>query len=164
MGFSRQEYWSRLPFPFPVGHILSDLSIWPVCLGWPHTAWLIFIELDRALVHVIRLASCLWLCFLWCPLSAPTILLGFLYLGCGVSPHSLCSWPWTWGISSWTLLLTVDVRYLLATTPVPRSLHSCYISPSLSAGVYSKAPVDAWNWIVPNPICTVFFTVYSYLW
>ena len=26
MGFSRQEYWSSLPFPSPVDHILSDLS------------------------------------------------------------------------------------------------------------------------------------------
>ena len=26
MGFSRQEYWSGLTFPSPVGHILSDLS------------------------------------------------------------------------------------------------------------------------------------------
>ena len=26
MGFSRQEYWSGLPFPSPVDHILSDLS------------------------------------------------------------------------------------------------------------------------------------------
>ena len=26
MGFSRQEYWSGLPFPFPVDHILSELS------------------------------------------------------------------------------------------------------------------------------------------
>ena len=26
MGFSRQEYWSGLPFPFPVDYILSDLS------------------------------------------------------------------------------------------------------------------------------------------
>ena len=31
-------------------------------LGCPHTAWLSFIELDEAVVHVIRLASflCLW--------------------------------------------------------------------------------------------------------
>ena len=29
---------------------------WPICLGWPHTAWLSFIELDKAVVHVIRLA------------------------------------------------------------------------------------------------------------
>ena len=26
MGFSRQEYWSGLPFPFPGDHILSELS------------------------------------------------------------------------------------------------------------------------------------------
>ena len=26
MGFSRQEYWSGLPFPFPVDHVLSELS------------------------------------------------------------------------------------------------------------------------------------------
>ena len=26
MGFSRQEYWSGLPFPSPVDHVLSDLS------------------------------------------------------------------------------------------------------------------------------------------
>ena len=26
-------------------------------LGWPYTAWLSFIELDKAVVHVIRLAS-----------------------------------------------------------------------------------------------------------
>ena len=26
MGFSRQKYWSGLPFPSPVDHILSDLS------------------------------------------------------------------------------------------------------------------------------------------
>ena len=36
---------------------------WRICLGWPHTAWLSFIELDKAVVHVIRLACCLWLWF-----------------------------------------------------------------------------------------------------
>ena len=61
MGFSRQEYWSGLPFLSPVYHILSDLSTmtrpsWVV--PW---AWLSFIELDKAVVHVIRLASFLWL-------------------------------------------------------------------------------------------------------
>ena len=25
---------------------------WPVCLGWPHTAWLSFTELDKAVVRV----------------------------------------------------------------------------------------------------------------
>ena len=53
----------------------------PVHLGWPYMAWLSFIELDKAVVHLIRLASCLWLWFqsaLWCPLSVPTVLLAFL--------------------------------------------------------------------------------------
>ena len=56
----------------------------------------------------------------WCPLSVPTVLLGFLlpwtwvisswllqqsaaagpYIGPGVFPHGCCSWPWTWGFSS----------------------------------------------------------------
>ena len=36
---------------------------WPIHLGWPHRAWLSFIELDEAVVHVITLASCLWLRF-----------------------------------------------------------------------------------------------------
>ena len=60
MGFSRQEYWSGLPFPSPVDHILSDLSTM-TCRSWvAPTAWLSFIELEKAVVHVIRLASCLW--------------------------------------------------------------------------------------------------------
>ena len=42
MGFSRQEYWSGLPFPSPVGHIFCQNSpSWPIRLGWPCTAWLI---------------------------------------------------------------------------------------------------------------------------
>ena len=36
---------------------------WPVNLGWPHMAWLSFIELDKAVIHAIRLACCLWLWF-----------------------------------------------------------------------------------------------------
>ena len=37
MGFSRQEYWSDLPFPSPVDHSLSDLSTM-TCSFWmaPH--------------------------------------------------------------------------------------------------------------------------------
>ena len=52
MGFSRQEYWSGLPFPFPVDHILSDLSTM-THLSWVASrAWLGFIELDKAVVLV----------------------------------------------------------------------------------------------------------------
>ena len=37
LGFSRQEYWSGLPFPSPGAHILSDLSTmtWPSWVA-PH--------------------------------------------------------------------------------------------------------------------------------
>ena len=56
--------------------------------------WLSFIELDKAVVLVIRLASFLWFWFQCVcplmPLATPTVLLGFLL-------------PWTWGISSWLL-------------------------------------------------------------
>ena len=74
MGFSKQEYWSGLPFPSPMDHILSDLSTM-TCPSWvTPQAWLSFIELDKAVVHVIRLASCLWLWFQSvCPLMPLTI-------------------------------------------------------------------------------------------
>ena len=64
MGFSRQEYWSGLPFPSPVDHVLSGLSTktrpsWVALHGMAHS----FTELDRAMVHVISLVSFLWLWF-----------------------------------------------------------------------------------------------------
>ena len=48
MGFSRQEYWSGLPFSSPVDHILSECSI-ITCPSWvalPSMAHC-FIELDK---------------------------------------------------------------------------------------------------------------------
>ena len=111
MGFSRQEYWSGLPFPAPVDHILSHLSTM-TRLSWvAPLAWLGFIELHKAVV----LVWLDWLVFceygfnvsaLWCPVATPTILLGFLL-------------PWAWGISSrlsskaQLLLLTLYEGYLL---------------------------------------------------
>ena len=125
MGFSREEYWSGLPFPSPVDHILSDLPTM-TCPSWVALwAWLSFIELNKAVV----LVWLDWLVFcqygfsvfvLWCPLATPTILLGFLlpwpwgissrmlqqsaaaapYLGRRVSPHCRPSWPSTWNSSS----------------------------------------------------------------
>ena len=67
MGFSRQEYWSGLPFPSPVGHVLSDLSTM-THLSWValHSMAHSFIESDKAVVHVIRLVSFLWLWFSVC--------------------------------------------------------------------------------------------------
>ena len=67
MGFSRLEYWSGLPFPSPVDHILSKLSTttrpsWVALHGMAHS----FIELDKAVVHVISLVGFLWLWFSFC--------------------------------------------------------------------------------------------------
>ena len=58
MGFSRQEYWSVLPFPFPLDHILWELFImthpsWVAQHGMVHS----FNELckplhrDKAVIH-----------------------------------------------------------------------------------------------------------------
>ena len=86
MGFSRQEYWSGLPFSSPVDHILSDLST-ITCPSWSLVSlsltmlwsmwsdWLVFCD------YGFNVSA------LWCPLATPTILLGFLL-------------PWRWGISS----------------------------------------------------------------
>ena len=42
---------------------------WPGRFGWPNREWLSFIQLDKAVVCVIRLASCLWL---WFPVCLPS--------------------------------------------------------------------------------------------
>ena len=67
MGFSRQEYWSGLPFLSPGDHILSELST-ITCPSWValHSMAHSFIELDKAVVHVICLISFLWLWFSLC--------------------------------------------------------------------------------------------------
>ena len=70
MGFSRQKYWSGLPFLSPVDRILSELSTmicpsWVALRGMAHC----FTELDKAVVHVIRVVSFLWLWFSVCLLS-----------------------------------------------------------------------------------------------
>ena len=52
MGFSRQEYWSGLPFPSPVDHIVLDLSTMTRSSWVAPQAWLSFIELDKAVVLV----------------------------------------------------------------------------------------------------------------
>ena len=64
MGFSRQEYWSGLPFLSPV---LSEVSTmthpsWVALHSIAHT----FIELDKAVVHMISLVSFLWLRLSFC--------------------------------------------------------------------------------------------------
>ena len=78
MGFSRQEYWSGLPFLLQWTTFCQTSLPWPTRLGWPYWAWLSFIELDKAVV----LVWLYWLVFcgygfsvsaLWCPLAKPTI-------------------------------------------------------------------------------------------
>ena len=107
---------------------------WPVGLGWPHTAWLSFIELDKAVVHVIRLVSFLWLCFQSvCPLmpslsayclTGASLTLDMRYLSTAApAKHSCCPLPWTWGISSWSPLQTLDIGYLFWLLGTP-ALHS----------------------------------------
>ena len=91
MRFSRQEYWSGLPFPSPVDLILSELSTMTHLFWVAHMARLSFTELDKALSmwsDWLVVCDCGFsLSALWSPLSAPTILLGFLL-------------PWTRDISS----------------------------------------------------------------
>ena len=72
MGFSRQEYWSGLPSPSPVDHILSDLSTMTRPSWVAPWAWLSFIELNKAVVLV-------WLEEYWSglPFSPPGIGGGF---------------------------------------------------------------------------------------
>ena len=67
----RQKYGSDFPFPFPVGHILSELSTmtrpsWVALHGMTHS----FIELDKVVVPVIRLVSFCWLVIVVFSLSA----------------------------------------------------------------------------------------------
>ena len=88
--------WFAIPFsrgPHSVRPLHHDR------LGWPHTAWLSFIELDKA---VVLWSDWLVLCdygfsvaALWCPPTTPTVLLGFLL-------------PWMRGISSWPPLYFTD--------------------------------------------------------
>ena len=113
MGFSRQEYWSGLPFPSPVDHIVSDFSTMPTHFGWPHRAWLSFIELDKAAV----LVWLDWLVFCDYGYSVSALLqhlpsyLGFSYLERGVSLHG-CS-------SKAQLLLLTLMRGISSPPPLP---------------------------------------------
>ena len=122
MGLSRQEYWSGLPYPSPVDHILSDLSTMTHLSWLAPQGWLSFIELDKAVV----LVWLDWLVFcdygfsvsaLWCPLATPTFLLEFSLLGHVVSLHGCSS-------KAQLLLLTLDEGYLLTaalTAKIPNS-------------------------------------------
>ena len=68
--FSRKEYWRSFPFPSPVDHVFSELPTvihpsWVAVHSMAHS----YIELDMAVVHVIRLVSFLWL---WISICLPS--------------------------------------------------------------------------------------------
>ena len=98
MGFSRQEYWSGLPFSSPVDHILSDLSTM--------TRPSLVVPTWHGLFHWVRQGCGFSLSALWCPLSVPTILLGVLL-------------PWMWGISSWLLQQSTAIASYLGRGVAP---------------------------------------------
>ena len=67
MGLSGQEHWGGLPFTSPVDHVLSELSTmirlsWVALYGMAQS----FIELDKAVVHVMSLIHFQWLWFSFC--------------------------------------------------------------------------------------------------
>ena len=124
MGFSRQEYWSGLPFPSAVDNILSNLSTMTRLCWVAPWAWLSFIELAKAVV----LVWLDWLVFcdygfsvstLWCHLATPTVLLGFLL-------------PWMWGISSQLLQQS--------TATAPYQMHTCTYNQSGLSWEYVQRP------------------------
>ena len=109
MGFSRQESWNGLPFPSTVDHVFSELSTmihpsWMALQGMAHS----FIELDKAVVHVISLLSflfsccwffiCLFVCFclFYLEVNYFTILYWFLpYFDMNQPCIYMCSTSWT---------------------------------------------------------------------
>ena len=57
MGFSRQEYWSGLPFPSSVDHVLSELStLTRLILGGPtrHGSWFHLVRFRKNVQKVLR--------------------------------------------------------------------------------------------------------------
>ena len=87
---------------------------WPVRLGWPHTVWLSFIELDKAVVRVFRLASFLWL---WFQAVCPLI-------------PSLSAYHLTW------VSLTLDMWSLFTAVPAKRSHCSLPLMRVSSSRIY----------------------------
>ena len=103
---------------------------WLALPGWPHTAWLSFIELDKAVVCEIRLVSFLWLWFQCiCPLMPSrntyrltwvslTLDVGYLFIA-APAKRSCCSLPWRRVIPSRLPLLTVIVEQLFSALLLP---------------------------------------------
>ena len=105
MGFSRQEYWSGLPFPSPVEHILSGLSTM-TALGCPAgMAWFHWVRQGCG-PSVNTLTSFLWVWFQCvCPLMPScntycltwvslTLVVGYLFMAAPEkhTPASYLGW------------------------------------------------------------------------
>ena len=100
--------WFSIPFssgPHSVRPLHHDPPVWVA-----PRAWLSLIELDKAVVHVIRLTRFLLLWFVCLPSDAShntycftwvsfTLDVGYLFMA-APAKHSHCSLPWTWGSSS----------------------------------------------------------------
>ena len=70
MGFWRQEHWSGLPSPPPEDCVLSEtLHHGPCVLGVPTQHGHNFIELRKAVIHVIILVSSLTVAFILEPVG-----------------------------------------------------------------------------------------------
>ena len=112
---------------FRLSALWCPLSVPTVWLGWPHTAWLSFTELDKlwsmwsdwlVVCDCGFSPSALWrplstCCLPWVSLTLNQGISSRLlqqravaapYLGRGVAPLSCHPWPWTWGSSSLPLL------------------------------------------------------------
>ena len=69
MGFSRQEYWSGLPLPSPVDHILSEPST------MTHLSWVALHGMAHSFTELVRLWSMwsVWLVFCDCDFCLSTL-------------------------------------------------------------------------------------------
>ena len=102
MGFSRQNTEVVCHSLLQWTTFCQTSPPWPTHLGWPHRAWLSFIELDKAVDCVIRLAHFLWLWFQCvCPLKPSC---------------NTCHLTW--------VSLTLDVVYLFTAAPAKCSHRS----------------------------------------
>ena len=101
-GVLKSRILKGFAIPFSSGPVsVRPLHHDPSIFGGPTRNGLDFIELDKAVIHVIRLASCLWLWFLSiCPLMP-----------------SLSAYHHTW------VSLTLNVGYLFRAAPAKRSCH-----------------------------------------
>ena len=163
MGFSRQEYWNGLPFPSPVDHVLSELSTM-TRLSWValHGMAYGFIELDKAVVHVISLISFLWLWFsFFLPLrdkdkrlmevsSWERLLgkLGLVLMGGALLSISLIQFSVDWQGSVPSLLFDLRPNYGGVNEIIVTSFkRSCAHTVALSA----PSPAIGHCWLTPPP-------------